>query len=68
MVPKLTLVDYKKLTEKLPYLEPFDECCGSALVETVHVEPLEGRKSSEVKRTCIVECRKCGKRYLTKWD
>jgi hypothetical protein len=40
MDANITLSDYRKLSKELPFLEPFDECCGSGLVNTLYVEPM----------------------------
>lgn len=68
MSTEITLSDYRKLTEILPYIQPFSPCCGDILQDTVYVEPLEGRNTLEVDRTCILKCEKCGRQYVSRWD
>jgi hypothetical protein len=41
---ELTLTQYCELTKDLPYVQPLAECCGSVLVDPLHVEPLGGPK------------------------
>jgi hypothetical protein len=68
MAEELTLSQYRKLAVDLPYIQTFGECCDKALTDTVYVEPLEGRNTLEVDRTCILKCGKCGRQYVSKWD
>ena len=68
MPETMPLEEYKELTKDLPFVQPLGECCGKPLMETVHIEPLEGRNTLEVERTCILKCSGCGKEYLSKWD
>jgi hypothetical protein len=56
MDANITLVDYRKLSKELPFLEPFDECCGSSLVDTIYIEPMIRRRGSEKRRSCVVQC------------
>ena len=68
MVEAINLERYKELSARLPRIEPLSECCGVVLMKPAYVEPLEGRGTLEVDRTCILKCEKCGKLYLSKWD
>jgi hypothetical protein len=68
MPEELALSEYRKLAVDLPHLQPFGNCCSSALLNTVYVEPLEGRNTLEVDRTCILQCPKCEKMYVSRWD
>ena len=63
----LDLAEYKSNLSDLPEIKPLQKCCTS-FMETVQVEPLEGRNTLEVERSCIVKCSDCGKRYISKWD
>jgi hypothetical protein len=67
MPQKLTRKDYKKMSRSLSWLEPFDECCGSAFLDAVHIEPVTINGNRDRQRTCIVECQYCGQRYVTRW-
>jgi hypothetical protein len=68
MAERITLVDYQTISQSLNHIDPLGICCGNALLLTVHVEPLEGRKKTEVKRTCVVQCPDCEKLYVSNWD
>ena len=68
MTENITLAEYKKLCSGLPNIHPLSECCGAVLMKPTHVEPLEGRNTLEVDRTCILKCEDCGKMYLSRWD
>ena len=68
MPESIPLEKYKKLAKDLPFVQPLGECCGKPLMKTVQIEPLEGRNTLDVDRTCILKCEVCGKEYLSKWD
>lgn len=68
MTENLTLQQYQEVAVSLPFVQPLSECCGSVLAETVHIEPLEGRNTLEVDRTCMLRCKECGRMYVSKWD
>ena len=68
MTEPISLDEYQELSANIRFVEPLAECCGKPLVETVHIEPLEGRNTLEVNRTCILKCDECGRKYLSKWD
>jgi hypothetical protein len=68
MTETITLAAYRRLTYSLRRIEPLKECCGNAVLEPVHIEPLEGRDKSQVKRTCIVQCPECKRKYVSDWD
>jgi hypothetical protein len=68
MDKELTLSEYRSLAYTLRPIKPLGYCCSNALLETVHVEPLEGRSKAQVKRTFIVQCPECEKMYVSKWD
>jgi hypothetical protein len=68
MTKEFTLSEYRNIAYSLHRIKPLGTCCGNVLLETIHVEPLAGRKKSQVKRTCIVQCPECGKMYVSKWD
>mgnify|MGYP006896940610 CR=1 FL=1 len=67
MSEELSLEAYRSRSTELDWIEPLQVCCSSP-VETVWVEPLEGRNTLEVGRTCIVRCPDCGKSYWSRWD
>ena len=67
MPKKLSLAEYRSLAYTLRPIKPLGTCCSNVLLETVHVEPLEGRSKAQVKRTCIVKCPECSKMYVSKW-
>ena len=55
--------------ETLTYIKPYANCkCGSYVFEIGEVEPLQGRDVLETKRRCIVECKACGRKFLSDWD
>jgi len=66
----MELSEYRIIAASLKRVDPvFPECPDcSILLQLDVVEPLEGRSTLEVDRTCILRCTKCGKRYLTKYD
>jgi hypothetical protein len=68
MDANITPSDYRKLSKELPFLEPFDECCGSGLVNTLYVEPMIKLRGSRKWRSCVVQCLRCGRRYVTRWE
>ena len=63
----LTLSEYRSIAYTLPPIKPLGTCCGNVLLETIQVEPLAGRPKSHIKRTCIVQCPECRKKYVSKW-
>jgi len=63
----LSLEEYKKLSAGLPFAAPFSKCCDQYL-RTLHIEPLEGRNTLEVDRTCILHCTVCKKMFAGPWD
>ena len=67
MTAEINLSDYRAKCLDLQEIEPLQKCCTS-FMEEVLVEPLEGRNTLEVDRSCIVECPDCGKQYVSKWD
>lgn len=68
MPTEITLSEYRKLTETLPHIQPYSPCCGHILQDMIYVEPLEGRNTLEVDRTCVLKCEKCGRKYVSRWD
>jgi hypothetical protein len=68
MRTEITLSEYRKLSEGLPFKQPLEGCCEKGFLDTVYVEPLKGRNTLEVERTCIVKCPVCGRQYLSRWD
>ncbi len=68
MTGNISLSEYNELVENLDFIPPFDKCCEDGDLKVVMVEPLEGRNTLEVDRSCVVQCSKCGKRYLSRWD
>ncbi len=67
MTTNISLNDYLSKSKDLPYIEPLEKCCSEPM-ELVEVEPLEGRDTLKVARTCIVKCPLCSKLYQSKWD
>jgi uncharacterized protein with PIN domain len=67
MSEEISLEEYWSISSGLPWIEPLQVCCSSTM-ETVSVEPLEGRDILEVERTCVVRCPNCGKSYWSRWD
>ena len=65
MTKNLTLPEYRSLAYSLYKIKPLGVCCGNALLETVHVEPLAGRKKTQVQQTCIIQCPVCEKMYIS---
>ena len=68
MSSELSLFEYRELSKELHKLVPFSKCCDAGYPDVIHIEPLEGRNTLEVDRTCTVKCPGCGKQYLTRWD
>ncbi len=64
----MTLSEYKDLADTLPPIQPLGVCCSQTVTDTVYIEPLEGRNTLEVDRTCVVECGECGRQYVSRWD
>ncbi len=60
--------EYDKLSSKLDYIPPFHPCCKNTTLEVVYVEPLDGRDTLEVARSCIVKCDSCGTLYWSDYD
>lgn len=60
--------EYADLSSKLDYIQPLHPCCRNDPLEVLHVEPLNGRNTLEVDRTCIVKCDNCGKLYWSDYD
>ena len=67
MAEKITSKEYNSLVYSLRRIKPLGVCCDNAMLETIHVEPLAGRKKSEVKRSCIVQCPVCERKYVSDW-
>ena len=65
MTKNLTFPEYRSLAYSLRKIKPLGVCCGNALLEIVHVEPLAGRKKTQVKQTCIIQCPVCKKMYMS---
>jgi hypothetical protein len=63
----MSLEDYMRIAKRNPYIEPLASHCGEPL-EVLHVEPLERRSIFEVRRTCIVKCKKCKKHFWSYYD
>jgi hypothetical protein len=68
MNEEISLSEYRSLAYSLRHIKPLGVCCGNVLLETVHVEPRDGRNEAQVKRTCIVQCPECNKMYTSKWN
>jgi hypothetical protein len=68
MPSRIALYDYRTILEQLPFLDHCALCCNSPLPESLHIEPLEGRRITEVERTCIVRCKNCGMKFGSLWD
>ncbi len=68
MTKNISLTEYNQLIEDLDFISPFDKCCEDGDMKVVIVEPLYGRNTLEVDRSCVVQCSKCEKRYLSRWD
>lgn len=67
MTEEFSLEEYRSIRKGLAWIEPLQQCCGSQM-EMLEVEPLEGRNTLEVERSCIVRCPECGERYWSRWD
>lgn len=67
MSDELSLKEYRSLCVELTWIEPLQPCCTSPM-EPTQVEPLEGRNTLEIERTCIVWCPDCGNIYWSRWD
>ena len=67
MTTETSLPEYRENISGLAEIEPLQKCCSS-FPDIVQVEPLEGRNTLEVDRSCIVQCPECGKFYVSKWD
>ena len=67
MAKKITPKEYNSLANSLRRIKPLGVCCDNAMLDTIHVEPLAGRKKSAVKKSCIVQCPVCEKMYLSDW-
>ena len=68
MTEQMTLEQYRELTSSLKFIEPLAECCDKPLMEMVYVEPLAGRNTLDVDRTCVLKCTECGRKYTSRWD
>ncbi len=68
MKQEMSLSEYQSLAYRLRRIKPLGVCCGNVLLETVYVEPLEGRSEVQIRRTCILQCPECDKMYTSKWD
>ena len=68
MSEQLTLSEYRNIAGTLREFQPFYECCGNVMLDTIYVEPLAGRNTLEVNRTCIMECPTCNRQYVSNWD
>ena len=64
----ISLSEYLDIAEDLPDLEPTDQCCEASWFVPILIEPYGGRRSSEVERTCIVQCENCGAKFVSWWD
>lgn len=67
MTNNISLTEYNGLIENLSFLPPFDRCCEEAEMNVVMVEPLNGRNTMDVDRSCVVQCSQCGKQYVSQW-
>ncbi len=63
----LNLTSYKNLAEECIHAGVFVECCGEHL-DIDHIEPLEGRNTLDVLRSCILICMRCNKKYISRYD
>jgi len=59
--------EYQKKANGLNYAAPLEKCCDNYM-DVVEIEPLEGRNTLKVDRTCIVECSRCNGRYISDYD
>ena len=67
MQSEISLSEYRSKCGELPEIEPLKKCCTS-IMKVSQVEPLEGRNTLEVDRSCVVQCPDCGKQHVSKWD
>ena len=63
----MDLASYNILAEECFGAGLFATCCGSYL-DVNHIEPLEGRSTLDVERSCILICKKCGRKYISRYD
>jgi len=64
----MTLAEYEKMKEEtVGTAGVFAKCCGDYLLP-IAMEPLEGRNTLKVDRTCIVKCNTCGSTYVSQYD
>lgn len=63
----MTLTEYEEMAKDLPKMDIVDLCCGR-LMDIIEIEPLEGRDMLQFKRTCIVECPICKKKWIGDYD
>lgn len=67
-----TLSEYQQKIVNLPHASTFAKCeCGTGLfsASTIkYIEPLAGRNTLEIDRTCVIECGECQKQYVSPWD
>jgi len=66
IMPK-NLASYINLTKECVPAGMFAKCCGEYLGPD-YIEPLEGRSTFDVERTCILICKNCGKKYISRYD
>lgn len=64
---ELTLSEYGDMLKNCERAGVFVECCGE-YCDMTHIEPLEGRNTLQVERTCILICHTCNKRYVSRYD
>ncbi len=65
---EISLTEYNDLIRNLSFLQPLDRCCKERETNVVMVEPMNGRNTLDVDRSCIAQCSEYGKRYVSKWD
>lgn len=63
----MNLKEYNELASKLSYAPPLAKCCDKWM-GVIHVEPLEGRSTLVVERSCIVKCEVCGGMFRSRYD
>jgi len=63
----MTLAEYQEKVKGLNCIKPFEKCCGHYMICT-EVEPLDGRNTLQVDRSCIVECSECGGKFRSMYD
>jgi hypothetical protein len=64
----MDLASYRKLAgECIKKAGIFLKCCEEYL-DTDYIEPLEGRSTFDVERSCILICKKCGRKYVSRYD